>query len=927
MGDGSTRTVDIAAGGDDKEKQPSKVFFRHSERRSMTVHDESGNEIEVTYDETAVPERGNWGGKIEFLMTCIGFAVGLGNVWRFPYLCYKNGGGAFLIPYFLMLMFLGLPLFFLEFAFGQFASLGPISVWNISPLFKGIGYAMVLVSWIFVIYYQIVVSHAMYFLIASFTSYLPWTDCTNEWNTANCYDGLNSTSNQSMLSNLTSPSEDYYYRQVLLLSSGIEDFGVPSWKLLLCLLGSWVICALVVIRGVQSLGKGIKFYLYPEFSRLLDPRVWVEAATQIFFSLSCCNGGLIAMSSFNKFKNNCCRDAIIVACINCATSVYAGFVIFANLGFMAHTKNTTVSAVAKSGPGLAFVVYPEALTNMPLPSLWAVLFFFMMCTLGFGSQFSVLEAVISGLQDELRQLGYNWTTLRQVTFRDAGTPCFELSQVPLTATPIQCPFIHLLLVTGLRQFRRDIELMINERPNWYWRACWMVITPLIGVALILFLFIAADEFTVDDYHYPRWALSLGHLIASSPVVLIPSWFFYKYCREGGFILLKEFLKPVHEWGPARNEDRAEFMTMIRSHESLKRSRMNDMSASVLPTIGQNGSQLQLGFGLGGSVISGLAGTGIIDDTKFFQSKLSVAEKLTQAHTKEVLKRVASNADFNTVDPIGVLTASQTFIHLLLFTGLRQFRRDIELMINERPNWYWRACWMVITPLIGVALILFLFIAADEFTVDDYHYPRWALSLGHLIASSPVVLIPSWFFYKYCREGGFILLKEFLKPVHEWGPARNEDRAEFMTMIRSHESLKRSRMNDMSASVLPTIGQNGSQLQLGFGLGGSVISGLAGTGIIDDTKFFQSKLSVAEKLTQAHTKEVLKRVASNADFNTVDPIGVLTASQTALANAAANSVAMYALGHVQPEERVHTVIEMDESTSPSPARSRESNKRL
>ncbi|KAF5403474.1 Sodium- and chloride-dependent taurine transporter [Paragonimus heterotremus] len=754
MGDGSTRTVDIAASGDDKEKQPPKVFFRNSERRSMTVHDESGNEIEVTYDESAVPERGNWGGKIEFLMTCIGFAVGLGNVWRFPYLCYKNGGGAFLIPYFLMLMFLGLPLFFLEFAFGQFASLGPISVWNISPLFKGIGYAMVLVSWIFVIYYQIVVSHAMYFLMASFTSYLPWTDCSNEWNTANCYDGLNSTTNQSMLSNLTSPSEDYYYRQVLLLSSGIEDFGVPSWKLLLCLLGSWVICALVVIRGVQSLGKvsyftaifpyilltillirslllpgafqGIKFYLYPEFSRLLDPRVWVEAATQIFFSLSCCNGGLIAMSSFNKFKNNCCRDAIIVACINCATSVYAGFVIFANLGFMAHTKNTTVSAVAKSGPGLAFVVYPEALTNMPLPSLWAVLFFFMMCTLGFGSQFSVLEAVISGLQDELRQLGYTWTTVRQITFRCAI--CF--------------------------------------------------VNFLLGIPMICgggyYLFYLIDNF-----------------LGSYPLIFI-----------------------------------------------------------------------------------------------------AVAETLVICYVY----------------------------------GLRQFRRDIELMINERPNWYWRACWMVITPLIGIALILFLFIAADEFTVDDYHYPRWALSLGHLIASSPVVLIPSWFFYKYCREGGFILLKEFLKPVHEWGPARDEHRAEFMTMIRSHESLKRSRLNDMSASVLPTIGQNGSQLQLGFGLGGSVISGLAGTGIIDDTKFFQSKLSVAEKLTQAHTKEVLKRVASNADFNTVDPIGVLTASQTALANAAANSVAMYALGHAQPDERVHTVIEMDESTSPSPTRSRQSDKR-
>ncbi|CAH8451431.1 unnamed protein product [Dicrocoelium dendriticum] len=185
------------------------------------------------------------------------------------------------------------------------------------------------------------------------------------------------TANASLYGNISSPSEDYFYNEVLKVSNGINDFGVPSWKLVLCLLFSWVVCALAVIKGVQSLGKisyftalfpyvlltillirslllpgatsGIVYYLKPEFSRLLDPRVWVEAATQIFFSLGVCNGGLIAMSSFNKFKNNCCRDAIIVACINCATSVYAGFVIFANLGFMAQVKNTTVDAVARSG--------------------------------------------------------------------------------------------------------------------------------------------------------------------------------------------------------------------------------------------------------------------------------------------------------------------------------------------------------------------------------------------------------------------------------------------------------------------------------------------------------------------------------------------------------------------------------------------------
>nr|QQY02531.1 glycine transporter [Cryptocotyle lingua] len=694
--------------------------------------DDRGDEIDITYEAPTVPDRGSWGGKLDFFMTCVGYAVGLGNVWRFPYLCYKNGGGAFLIPYTLMLLLLGLPLFFLEFAFGQFASLGPISVWNISPLFKGIGYAMVLVSWILVIYYQVVVAQCIYFLISSFTSVLPWTDCGHEWNSPGCVDGTNATLNATTyFGKVTSPSEDYYYRHVLEISSGIEEFGTPSWKLTLCLFASWVVCCLVVIKGVQSLGKvsyftavfpyilltillirslllpgafqGIVFYLKPEFSRLLDPRVWVDAATQIFFSLSCCNGGLIAISSFNKFKNNCCRDAVIVAFINCATSVYAGFVIFANLGFMANAKNTTVDAVAKSGPGLAFVVYPEALTKMPMPSIWAVFFFFMMCTLGFGSQFSILEAIISGLQDELRRFGYVQTNAKQIIFRcivclinfllgipllcGGGYYLFYLIDNYLSGYPLLfiaiAETVVICYIYGLRQFRRDIELMINERPNWYWRICWMFVVPALSFALLVFLFAAGEEFSVEEYRYPPWALGLGNLIASSPVLMMPLWFFYKYCREGGFILLREFFKPVHEWGPARDEHRAEFISMIRSNESLKRSRLNNASSSILPAVAtmNTGSQLQVGYGLGGSVISGLAGTGIIDDTGFFQSKLSVAEKLTHAHTKEVMKRVTSTAEMGSTDALGFLTASQTALATAAASSAAQY----GLNLGSQPS--------------------------------------------------------------------------------------------------------------------------------------------------------------------------------------------------------------------------------------------------
>ncbi|KAI2516760.1 solute carrier family 6 member 9, partial [Homo sapiens] len=90
-------------------------------------------------------KRGNWGNQIEFVLTSVGYAVGLGNVWRFPYLCYRNGGGAFMFPYFIMLIFCGIPLFFMELSFGQFASQGCLGVWRISPMFKGVGYGMMVV--------------------------------------------------------------------------------------------------------------------------------------------------------------------------------------------------------------------------------------------------------------------------------------------------------------------------------------------------------------------------------------------------------------------------------------------------------------------------------------------------------------------------------------------------------------------------------------------------------------------------------------------------------------------------------------------------------------------------------------------------------------------------------------------------------------
>jgi len=170
-------------------------------------------------------ERGAWGNQLEFILTCVGYAVGLGNVWRFPYLCYTHGGGAFLVPYVIMLLGVGLPIFFFELSFGQFASLGPITIWEISPLFKGIGFAMVSVSWLIGLSYIIVITWAVYYFCASMTTDLPFADCENHWNTERCItasDILGLNQNTTLrdiyledlgltdINQLTSPSEEFY---------------------------------------------------------------------------------------------------------------------------------------------------------------------------------------------------------------------------------------------------------------------------------------------------------------------------------------------------------------------------------------------------------------------------------------------------------------------------------------------------------------------------------------------------------------------------------------------------------------------------------------------------------------------------------------------------------------------------------------------
>jgi hypothetical protein len=132
-------------------------------------------------DTAADDERENWGGKLDFFLSALGYAVGLGAVWRFPYLCYKNGGGVFFIPYTIFLFFVGIPLFFLELNLGQYTSKGPVLCFEMAPIFKGVGLSMIIASFYFAIYYNMIIAYSIYYLFLSIRPTLEWSKCNFVW--------------------------------------------------------------------------------------------------------------------------------------------------------------------------------------------------------------------------------------------------------------------------------------------------------------------------------------------------------------------------------------------------------------------------------------------------------------------------------------------------------------------------------------------------------------------------------------------------------------------------------------------------------------------------------------------------------------------------------------------------------------------------
>uniref|UniRef100_F7FW75 Transporter n=1 Tax=Monodelphis domestica TaxID=13616 RepID=F7FW75_MONDO len=519
--------------------------------------------------------RETWGKKIDFLLSVIGFAVDLANVWRFPYLCYKNGGGAFLIPYTLFLIIAGMPLFYMELALGQYNREGAATVWKICPFFKGVGYAVILIALYVGFYYNVIIAWSLYYLFSSFTLNLPWTNCGHPWNSPNCTDSK--FLNGSVLGNGTkyskykhTPAAEFYERGVLHLheSNGIHDIGMPQWQLSLCLMVVVVILFFSLWKGVKTSGKpylvlfvllihgitllgaynGITAYLHIDLRRLKEATVWIDAATQIFYSLGAGFGVLIAFASYNKFDNNCYRDALLTSTINCVTSFISGFAIFSILGYMAHEHKVKIEDVATEGAGLVFILYPEAISTLSGSTFWAIVFFIMLLALGIDSSMGGMEAVITGLADDFQILkrhrklftfAVTFGTFLMALFCITKGGIYVLTLLDTFAAGTSILFAVLMEAIGVSwfygvdRFSNDIQQMMGFKPGLYWRLCWKFVSPAFLLFVVVVSIINFKPLTYDDYVFPLWANCVGWGIALSSMLLVPAYIIYKFLSLRG----------------------------------------------------------------------------------------------------------------------------------------------------------------------------------------------------------------------------------------------------------------------------------------------------------------------------------------------------------------------------------------------------------
>ncbi|KMV30808.1 sodium-dependent transporter [Photobacterium swingsii] len=350
-------------------------------------------------------KREQWGSRAGFILAAVGSAIGLGNIWRFPYMAYENGGGAFFIPYLFAMLSAGIPFMIMEFSLGhKLRGAAPRAFARLGGKLEWLGWFQVFIAAIIAVYYVAIIGWAISYLGYSFTQ--SWGADTNAFFFSEYLQlGDNSPSNLGSLQlHIAIPMVLAWGITFAAIFTGVKGGIERASKIMMPLLFLMVVGLIGRVLFLPGAMDGLNYLFQPDFSKILDAKVWSAAYGQIFFTLSVGFAIMIAYSSYLPEKSDINNNAFMTVLINCGFSITAGVLIFGVLGYMAQEQAKPLTEVVSAGVGLAFVTIPAAINLLPAPYILGPLFFFALVVAGLSSHISIIEAVTSAIIDKL-----NWS--------------------------------------------------------------------------------------------------------------------------------------------------------------------------------------------------------------------------------------------------------------------------------------------------------------------------------------------------------------------------------------------------------------------------------------------------------------------------------------------------------------------------------------
>lgn len=439
-----------------------------------------------------------WGSIFTFILAMIGLTIGIGNIWRFSYVLYSNGGGSFFIPYIIAILVMGIPFLILEYGLGFSFKKSFSNLMNsIRPEFEIIAWMLVLFVFVVVIYYMIILGWDFAYLLNSFN--FGWGN---------------------------DPAS--FFASYVGGSSNLASATKIIFPTLICTLILWAIFWAISIRGVdQGIGRlstvlipllfiimififvyaftlpgfhiGINTLLRPDWSALLNINVWLAAFGQTLFSLSIGQAMVYTYASYLPKNTKLVDEVLLVVIANSLYEIFIAFGVFSILGYMSLASSIPMNELISEGTGLIFIVFPQVFNAMgPIGHVIAPLLFISILFAGFTSSFALFEPLLSSLCDK-----FGWSRKKGVTI---------LTIVACMGTIIFSTGISSYLVEIVDEFVNNFGILI-----------------LIAVQAIIFGWFYGVEKVIPVLNEfstfkvgKTWVFTLKYLL---PIILIGVWLF------------------------------------------------------------------------------------------------------------------------------------------------------------------------------------------------------------------------------------------------------------------------------------------------------------------------------------------------------------------------------------------------------------------